>query len=107
MREDINNEISNVLSAISIAQDIHLQSHGRFHKVIGLQTAIANLTYSVLNYWNDMQGAGYGVIFTFKDNDKVWSRAIDIGFDDPNFLIAGDHPVPHHEWREQCQKDLR
>mgnify|MGYP001024195831 CR=1 FL=1 len=101
MREKIDNAVREILHEISKEQDDHFAIHSRFQKVIEEETSFPGLTYSVLNYWNGEQGAGYGVIFTLEENGEIWIKGIDIGFYDPSFLIEGHHPVPHHEWRQK------
>lgn len=105
MNTEIEQEISRLLDVIEGEQHHSMTMTGKCYKVIGGETEIENLTYNVLNYWNDIQGCGYGVEFLLdqveSDGPVTYHKSIDVGFCDPDFVIEGYHPVAEFDWREK------
>jgi|TARA_R110002124_G_scaffold80864_4_gene213864 hypothetical protein len=101
MTTEIDNEVTAVLASVSTLQNQSHTNTGKCYKEVNATTNVDRLTYSILNYWNDLQGYGYGVIFEYvDDSDVTHEKSIDIGFLDPDIIIEGYHPVAQFDWRE-------
>ncbi len=100
MNNQINNEVSKVLDIVSGIQHDNYEESGRYFKIQG-STDISGLSYLSLNYFNNLQGHGYGIIFSLESGTGCYKRSIDIGFIDPPFIISGEHPVMNFDWIEE------
>jgi hypothetical protein len=104
MTTEINNEVTSVLAGVSTLQNQSHADTGKCYKVVNASTSVDGLTYTVLNYWNDVQGCGYGVVFEYiDDSDVTHEKSIDVGFLDPDIIIEGYHPVTQFDWREKVE----
>tara|TARA_R110000868_G_scaffold273142_1_gene532362 strand:- start:59 stop:391 length:333 start_codon:yes stop_codon:yes gene_type:complete len=104
MTTEIDNEVTAVLASISTDQNQYRTNTEKYYKVVNASTSVDGLTYSVFNYWNDVQGCGYGVVFEhIDDSDIAHEKSIDVGFFDPDIIIEGYHPVAEFDWREKVQ----
>lgn len=102
MTEEIDIEVVTVLERVRLEQHKCYENTGRCYKKLFVPTNIKNLTYNTINYWNNVQGAGYGVTFSFTDfKGTEFEMSIDFGFIDPDIVLKGTHPITEFDWREK------
>jgi len=101
MNPKINTEVKNVLILVSGLENQSHEQSGVCYKISNAPTNVDNLTYTVLNYWNELQGCGYGVLFDYISGANSYEMSKDIGFLDPDYIISGYHPVLNFDWRQK------
>ena len=101
MNDKVNKEVAAILRSVKKAQSDSASKTGKCFKISNEKTGLEGLTYTCLNYWNERQKAGYGVIFTYVEDGKTYEMSRDIGFLDADYIILGDHPVLNFDWREK------
>jgi hypothetical protein len=104
MNPEINTEVENVLILVSGLENQSHEQSGVCYKISDATTNVSGLTYTVLNYWNDLQGCGYGVIFNYISGTGSYEMSKDIGFLDPDIIINGYHPVAEFDWRQKVER---
>lgn len=99
MNPAVNTEVENVLILVSGLENKSHEQSGVCYKISDAPTNVDGLTYTVLNYWNDLQGCGYGVIFNYANGTGSYEMSKDIGFLDEPFIVNEYHPVSNFDWR--------
>ena len=95
----IDNEVNSILNIVSGEQESHRIEHGFYKKITETNSDLSGLSYCSLNYFNEQQGIGYGILFKYVSGETgIFDKGIDVGFYDPDFIISGQHHVSNFDW---------